>query len=91
MTLFFSHKILLANEIAAMKHWCCYSKDADVAKIDFMYFNPGYAILSLKLAAPDSSKDSFLTVKQVKQIVDELKLSFFPMSAFASHAAASSL
>jgi hypothetical protein len=40
-TLFFSHKILLANVNAAMKHRCCSSEDADVAKIDFMYFNPG--------------------------------------------------
>jgi hypothetical protein len=30
----------LANVIAAMKHWCCSSEDADVAKIYFMYFNP---------------------------------------------------
>jgi hypothetical protein len=40
MTLFFSHEILLANVIAAMKHRCCSSEDADVAKIDLMYFNP---------------------------------------------------
>jgi hypothetical protein len=39
-TLFFSHEILLANVIAATKHRCCSSEDADVAKIDFMYFNP---------------------------------------------------
>jgi hypothetical protein len=39
-TLLFPRNIL-ANEIAAMKHRCCSSEDADVAKINFMYFNPG--------------------------------------------------
>jgi hypothetical protein len=42
-TLIFSHEILLANVIAATKHRCsCSSEDADVAKIDFMYFNPDW-------------------------------------------------
>jgi hypothetical protein len=42
-TLFFSQEMLLACAIAAMKHRCCSSADADVAKIDFMRFNPGGA------------------------------------------------
>jgi hypothetical protein len=44
-TLLFPRNIL-ANEIAAMKHRCCSSEDADVAKINFMYFNPGGQYLS---------------------------------------------
>jgi hypothetical protein len=42
VTLFFSLEILLANMIAAMKHRCCSSEDADVAKIDCLHFNPGF-------------------------------------------------
>jgi hypothetical protein len=41
-TLFFFQEMLLACDvIAAMKDRCCSSADADVAKIDFMHFNPG--------------------------------------------------
>jgi hypothetical protein len=41
-TLFLSHEILLAHVIAAKHRCCCSSEDAYVAKIDFMYFNPGH-------------------------------------------------
>jgi hypothetical protein len=39
-TLFFSNETSLANVIGGMKHRCCSSEDANVSKINFMYFNP---------------------------------------------------
>jgi hypothetical protein len=35
-------RLLLVHVIAAKHRCCCYSEDAYVAKIDFMYFNPGF-------------------------------------------------
>jgi hypothetical protein len=54
-TLIFSHEVLLAILIAAMKHRCCTSEDANVAKIDFMYFNP---------VRRDASRAVFLGIRE---------------------------
>ena len=44
-TLFFSNETSLANVIGGMKHRRCSSEDANVAKIDFMCFNPEFFAL----------------------------------------------